>query len=97
MTGSACDAYWLIGALALVTYGTRIGGYLVLSRFHHLNPRVEAALDVIPIAVITSILAPIAFATGIAEFVGVLVAAVVSARFPRPVGHSAVPCLGTVR
>jgi uncharacterized membrane protein len=35
----------LILALGLGTYATRIGGHLILSRFDHLNPRVEAALD----------------------------------------------------
>ena len=35
-------AYGLIITLGLVTYATRIGGHLVLSRFSRLNPRLEA-------------------------------------------------------
>ena len=61
------QAYMLILALAAATYATRIGGDLVLSRFNRINPRVEAALDAVPIAVMTAIVVPVALATGIAE------------------------------
>jgi uncharacterized membrane protein len=67
------QAYLLIFALAAATYGTRIGGDLVLSRFKHINPRVEAALDAVPIAVMTAIVVPMALATGIAETCAVAV------------------------
>ena len=33
---------WIILAGAVLTYLTRIGGHLVLSRFEHIHPRVEA-------------------------------------------------------
>ena len=54
-------------ALGVVTYAMRIGGTLVLARFGRLNPRVEAALDAVPAAVITAIVAPVALASGPAE------------------------------
>ncbi len=81
MSDSA-QAYLLIVALGLATYATRIGGDLILSRFGKLNPRVEAALDSIPIAVMTALLAPIALASGVANVVGVIVAGLISLKFP---------------
>ena len=39
---------WTIIAAAVVTYGTRIGGHLVLSRFKRVPPRVDAALNAVP-------------------------------------------------
>ena len=45
---------WTILAAALATYLTRVGGHLVLSRFQKLDPRVEAALDAVPAAVMTA-------------------------------------------
>jgi hypothetical protein len=48
------DIILLICAAAFVTYLTRIGGHLLLSRFKHINPRVESALEAVPAAVITS-------------------------------------------
>lgn len=72
----------LIVALALGTYATRIAGHLVLSRFGRLGPRVEAGLDAVPAAVMTAIVAPIAFATGPAETLATLATALVSLRLP---------------
>lgn len=57
----------LILALGLATYGTRIAGHLVLSRFERLSPRVEAALDAVPIAVITALITPAVLANGWAD------------------------------
>ena len=74
------DVYLLIFALAIVTYATRIGGDLVLSRFAPLNPRVEAALDAVPIAVMTAIVVPTALATGPAEPCAVAVTVLSSLR-----------------
>nr|WP_196107304.1 MULTISPECIES: AzlD domain-containing protein [unclassified Ochrobactrum] len=48
---------WIILAGALCTYLTRIGGHLVLSRFSHVHYRVEAALNAVPAAVLTAIVA----------------------------------------
>ena len=54
-------------ALGVGTYATRIGGHLVLSRFQRMDPRIEAALDAVPAAVMTAIVAPLALASGWAE------------------------------
>ena len=48
----------LILVAALATYATRVGGHLVVARFRRLDPRVEAALDAVPVAVLTAIVAP---------------------------------------
>lgn len=48
---------WIVLAGALCTYLTRIGGHLVLSRFSHVHYRVEAALNAVPAAVLTAIVA----------------------------------------
>ena len=48
----------LIAVAALATYATRVGGHLVVARFRRLDPRVEAALDAVPVAVLTAIVAP---------------------------------------
>jgi uncharacterized membrane protein len=59
----------VIVTLGVVTYAMRIGGALVLARFERLNPRVEAALEAVPAAVMTAIVAPVALASGPAETV----------------------------
>ncbi len=77
---SGWTVYGLIVTLGLVTYGTRIGGHLILSRFGRLNPRVEAALDAVPAAVMTAIVAPMALATGPKESVAAVIAIVAALR-----------------
>jgi uncharacterized membrane protein len=78
MTG---ESLLLIVALGLGTYATRIGGHLVLSRFQKLDPRVEAALDAVPAAVMTAIVAPLALA-GPAEAIAAGVTIVAALRLP---------------
>jgi uncharacterized membrane protein len=75
-------ALLLIVAIGAGTYATRIGGHIVLSRFERLNPRVEAALDAVPAAVMSAIVAPLALATGPAETIAAGVAVATSLRFP---------------
>ena len=72
--------YGLIVTLGLVTYATRIGGHLVLSRFGQLNPRLEAALDAVPAAVMTAIVAPMALATGVLESIAAAIAILAALR-----------------
>ena len=50
-----------------MTYLTRIGGHLVLSRFEHIHPRVEAGLNAVPAAVLTTLVAPEAMHGGPVE------------------------------
>jgi uncharacterized membrane protein len=75
-------AVLLILLLGVATYGTRIAGHLVLSRFERLNPRLEAALDAVPIAVITALVAPAVLATGPAETIAAVVTVIAALRLP---------------
>lgn len=55
------NVYVVIAIAAALTYLTRIGGYLIVSRLRALPARVELALDAVPAAVITTLVAPAAF------------------------------------
>lgn len=48
----------ILAGVALVTYLTRVGGYLVLARFRTIPPRVAAGLEAVPVAVMTTLFAP---------------------------------------
>ena len=74
------DTLWIILAAAFVTYLTRIGGYLVLSRFETIHPRVQAGLDAVPAAVLTTIVAPAVVSGGINEWIAFGVAVLVGLR-----------------
>lgn len=69
---------WIILAGAVLTYLTRAGGHLVLSRFERVHPRVEAALNAVPAAVLTTLVAPAAATGGPAEIISLVVAGTVS-------------------
>lgn len=71
---------WIILAGALLTYATRVGGHLVLSRFSRIHPRVQAGLDAVPAAVLTTLIAPAAFSGGVPELVALTVTAFVALR-----------------
>ncbi|TGV75922.1 AzlD family protein, partial [Mesorhizobium sp. M2D.F.Ca.ET.145.01.1.1] len=60
--------FWIIIAGAIATYLTRIGGHLVISRFDHIHPRVEAGLNAVPAAVLTTLVAPELLNAGPAEW-----------------------------
>lgn len=70
----------LIIAAALATYATRVAGHLVLLRFGQLGPRVEAALDAVPIAVLTAIVTPALVGKGVPEVMALIVAGLVGLR-----------------
>lgn len=72
--------FWIIIAGAIATYLTRIGGHLVISRFDTIHPRVEAGLNAVPAAVLTTLVAPELLNAGPAEWVALVVTAVVSLR-----------------
>ena len=72
---------WLILAIGAVTYATRCGGHLVLSRFRTLHPRVEAALAAVPAAVITTLVVPPALSKGPAEMIALVLAGLLALRF----------------
>lgn len=71
---------WIILAGAVLTYLTRIGGYVVLSRFERINPRVEAGLNAVPAAVLTTLVAPATLSAGPAELIALVVAGLVALR-----------------
>ena len=71
---------WIILAGAVMTYLTRIGGHLVLSRFEHIHPRVEAGLNAVPAAVLTTLVAPAAMEGGPIELAALAVAGIVALR-----------------
>lgn len=71
---------WIIVAGAVLTYLTRVGGHLVLSRFNHIHPRVEAGLNAVPAAVLTTLVAPAAMSAGPVELVALVVAGLVALR-----------------
>ena len=71
---------WIILAGTVVTYLTRIGGHMVLSRFQRIHPRVEAALDAVPAAVLTTLVAPAAATAGPIEWAALAAAFLVALR-----------------
>jgi uncharacterized membrane protein len=73
---------WLILAAAVATYATRIGGYVLITRMRSLPPRLENALNAVPPAVLTTLWAPAFFSNGWDVRFALLVALVVSLRFP---------------
>lgn len=74
--------FWIIIGAALVTYATRFGGHMVLSRFSRIPQRVSVALDAIPAAVLTTLVAPAAFSNGPAEIITLAVVLVAGYRMP---------------
>ncbi|MCO6050009.1 AzlD family protein [Mesorhizobium sp. RP14(2022)] len=75
------DTWLIIIAGAVLTYLTRAGGHLVLSRFDRIHPRVERALNAVPAAVLTTLVAPATLSAGPAELIALLVAGLLSLRF----------------
>lgn len=71
---------WIIIGAGVVTYLTRAGGFWVLSRFERIHPRVEAGLNAVPAAVLTTLVAPQMAQGGIAELAAFAAAAVVGLR-----------------
>lgn len=67
---------WIIFAGAVMTYLTRIGGHLILSRFERIHPRIQAGLDAVPAAVLTTIVAPAVYNGGPAEWLAIGIAGV---------------------
>lgn len=71
---------WIIIASAVVTYLTRVGGHLILSRFDKVHFRVEAALNAVPAAVLTTLVAPPAFDHGWKELLVLILCGALSLR-----------------
>lgn len=75
------DMTLLILAGAVATYLTRIGGYLLIARIKTMPPRLEAALNAVPAAVLTTLVAPAFFNGGISVQLAMVAALAVGLRF----------------
>ena len=71
--------YIILGG-AFVTYLTRVGGHMVLSRFDRIHPRVQAGLDAVPAAVLTTLVAPAVVDAGVNEWIAIAVAIIAGLR-----------------
>ncbi|MFT4003570.1 MAG: AzlD family protein [Rhizobium sp.] len=72
----------LIAAAAVVTFLTRVGGYILIVKMTRIPPRVEAALNAVPAAVLTTLVAPAFFIGGWDSKVAMLAALLVGLRYP---------------
>ena len=74
---------WLIVVLAgALTYLTRVGGYLIVARIGAIPPRLDAALNAVPAAVLTTIVTPAVVAGGWPERVAIVLCLAMSFRLP---------------
>lgn len=81
---------WVVIILTgVVTYITRSSGHLVLARFKNLHPRLEAALEAVPGAVLITIVLPPALTNGPVEFLAMIAALAASFKLS-PIGVLAV-------
>ena len=64
------DPYFFLAIVlvGLATYGTRLSGYLLL-RGLKIEGRVKAAIDAVPPAILTAVIAPAVFLQGWAEMI----------------------------
>lgn len=76
------DIYIIIAVSAVLNYMTRIGGHLMLSRFGTLHPRVETALNAVPAAVLTTIVAPTFLTHTWQESLALVIAGFAALRLP---------------
>lgn len=75
----------LIAAAAVVTYLTRVGGYILMTRMTRIPPRMEAALNAVPAAVLTTLVAPAFFTGGWDTKIALLAALLIGLRLsPTP-------------
>lgn len=72
---------YVIIAAALATFATRVGGYVLITQLKHIPPRLEAALNAVPAAVLTTLVAPAFVYGGFDVAVSMLVAFAVGLRF----------------
>ena len=72
----------IIFAGAVATYFTRVGGYILMTRMKTIPPRMEAGLNAVPVAVLTTLVAPGFFEGGYDVKIGLILALIVGLRFP---------------
>lgn len=76
------DMVFLILAAAVATFLTRIGGYVLITRMKTIPPRMEQALNAVPAAVLTTLVAPAFFNGGWDVKIAMLVALAAGIRYP---------------
>jgi uncharacterized membrane protein len=81
MSAAALSPFWIIAALAAVSFACRIGGF-ALMRALPKSPRFEAAIRATPLAAIMGIVAPVAASGRLPELLA-LGAIVIGMRFIR--------------
>ena len=72
----------IIIAGAIATYFTRVGGYVLMTRMKTIPPRMEAGLNAVPVAVLTTLVAPAFFEGGYEVKIGIVFALIIGLRFP---------------
>jgi len=81
LTPATSETVWIVIILTgVVTYFTRSGGYFVLSSFKNIHPRVEAALEAVPGAVLIALILPAALNNGPLEIFAMIAALLASFR-----------------
>ena len=70
----------VIIAAAVATYGTRIGGYVLITTMKRIPPRMEAALNAVPAAVLDDLVAPAFYDGGWESRFALVVALIVGLR-----------------
>ena len=76
------DVWWVALWGGVLTYATRFGGHLLLARIERIPPRLEAALNAVPAAVLTTIVVPTLIDGAWPERLAILLAAFLSLRLP---------------
>ena len=72
---------YVILAAAAATFLTRIGGYVMIMRMKQIPPRMEAALNAVPAAVLSTLVAPAFVYGGLDVAASMVVALVVGLRY----------------
>lgn len=75
------DNLLAILAMAVATYGARLAG-LWVADYIPADGRTRAALDALPAAVLTAVVAPMALATGVAETLAAVITVLAAMRLP---------------
>lgn len=70
-----------IGAMALATYATRVGGFLLL-RGRMLGPRARTVLEAAPGCVLIAVIAPYFLSPHPADLIALMITALAAARLP---------------
>ena len=76
------DIWQIILLGGALTYATRFAGHVLLTRIERIPPRVEAALDAVPAAVLATIVAPVLITGDWPERVVIVICALLCLKLP---------------